>query len=130
MTTAPAPAGERSKDMVFLHVQLEDGETARVYVWDKISATFRSRWNDSEAKPPVLLLTTLSSKTVGDGERPPTVNSSSAAVTKVETVTLDEVYKFLQNESPLAGENGSNEEVVIATPQCILDMWGARVTSK
>ncbi|KAH0939378.1 LOW QUALITY PROTEIN: hypothetical protein HID58_006839, partial [Brassica napus] len=101
MATAPAPAGERSKDMVFLHVQLEDGETARVYLWDKIAAVFRSRWNDSKTKPSVILLTTLNSKTLGaDGKIPPTVNSSSAAVTKVETVTLKEIHKFLENESP------------------------------
>ncbi|KAG2313895.1 hypothetical protein Bca52824_017017 [Brassica carinata] len=105
MATAPAPAGERSKDMVFLHVQLEDGETARVYLWDKIAATFRSRWNESETKPSVILLTTLNSKTLGgllkaDGEAPQNVNSSSAAVIKVETVTLNEIHKFLENESP------------------------------
>ncbi|CDY43982.1 BnaA02g24600D [Brassica napus] len=35
-----------------------------------------------------------------DGKIPPTVNSSSAAVTKVETVTLKEIHKFLENESP------------------------------
>ncbi|KAL0713331.1 hypothetical protein Bca4012_020309 [Brassica carinata] len=116
IATAPAPAGERSKDMVFLHVQLEDGETARVYLWDKIGATFRSRWNESQTKPLVILLTTLNSKTLGgvvtlsstastrlffdaditetekllskfkaDGEAPPNINISSAAVTKVET---------------------------------------------
>ncbi|KAL0846923.1 hypothetical protein Bca101_020169 [Brassica carinata] len=131
IATAPAPAGERSKDMVFLHVQLEDGETARVYLWDKIGATFRSRWNESQTKPLVILLTTLNSKTLGgvvtlsstastrlffdaditetekllskfkaDGEAPPNINISSAAVTKVETVTLKEIHKFLENESP------------------------------
>ncbi|CAN7124517.1 unnamed protein product [Brassica rapa subsp. narinosa] len=118
MATAPAPAGERSKDMVFLHVQLEDGETARVYLWDKIAAVFRSRWNDSKTKPSVILLTTLNSKTLGgvvtlsstastrlffdsdiiDTEK--LLSSSSAAVTKVETVTLKEIHKFLENESP------------------------------
>ncbi|KAL0835882.1 hypothetical protein Bca101_087771 [Brassica carinata] len=128
MATAPAPAGERSKDMVFLHVQLEDGETARVYLWDKIAAAFRSRWNDSKTKPTVILLTTLNSKTLGgvvtlsstastrlffdsdiietekllsrfeaDGKIPPTVNSSSAAVTKVAsficTATITDVME-------------------------------------
>ncbi|CDY18318.1 BnaC09g30680D [Brassica napus] len=104
MATAPAPAGERSKDMVFLHVQLEDGETARVYLWDKIAAAFRSRWNDSKTKPTVILLTTLNSKTLGGVvtlsstastrlffdsdiiETEKLLRYSSAAVTKVETV--------------------------------------------
>ncbi|XP_018477522.1 uncharacterized protein LOC108848614 [Raphanus sativus] len=131
MATAPTPNGEKSKNMVFLHVQLEDGEIARVYLWDTIAATFRSRWNDSKTKPSVILITTLNSKTLGgvvtlsstastclffdsdiietekllsrfeaDGKTPPTVNSSTAAVTKVETVTLNEIHKFLENESP------------------------------
>ncbi|CAN7011787.1 unnamed protein product [Brassica oleracea var. botrytis] len=78
MATAPAPAGERSKDMVFLHVQLEDGETARVYLWDKIAAAFRSRWNDSKTKPTVILLTTLNSKTLGG-----VVTLSSTASTRL-----------------------------------------------
>ncbi|CAN6868315.1 unnamed protein product [Brassica oleracea] len=78
MATAPAPAGERSKDMVFLHVQLEDGETARVYLWDKIDAAFRSRWNDSKTKPTVILLTTLNSKTLGG-----VVTLSSTASTRL-----------------------------------------------
>ncbi|CAN6920176.1 unnamed protein product, partial [Brassica oleracea] len=118
MATAPAPAGERSKDMVFLHVQLEDGETARVYLWDKITAAFPSRWNDSKTKPSVILLTTLNSKTLGGVvtlsstastrlffdsdiiETEKLLSSSSAAVTKVETLTLKEIHKFLENESP------------------------------
>ncbi|CAN6931217.1 unnamed protein product [Brassica oleracea] len=118
MATAPAPAGERSKDMVFLHVQLEDGKTARVYLWDKIAAAFRSRWNDSKTKPSVILLTTLNSKTLGGVvtlsstastrlffdsdiiETEKLLSRSSAAVTKVETVTLKEIHKFLENESP------------------------------
>ncbi|CAN7072672.1 unnamed protein product [Brassica oleracea var. botrytis] len=78
MATAPAPAGERSKDMVFLHVQLEDGETARVYLWDKIAAAFRSRWNDSKTKPTVILLTTLNSETLGG-----VVTLSSTASTRL-----------------------------------------------
>ncbi|KAL0661276.1 hypothetical protein Bca4012_098113 [Brassica carinata] len=78
MATAPAPAGERSKDMVFLHVQLEDGKTARVYLWDKIAAAFRSRWNDSKTKPSVILLTTLNSKTLGG-----VVTLSSTASTRL-----------------------------------------------
>ncbi|KAF3499466.1 hypothetical protein F2Q69_00040696 [Brassica cretica] len=42
----------------------------------------------------------LLSRFGADGETPPTVNGSSTAVTKVETVTLNKIQKFLQNESP------------------------------
>ncbi|XP_010497389.1 PREDICTED: uncharacterized protein LOC104774499 [Camelina sativa] len=57
--------GSRSSDRVFLHFQLKDGQTIRIYLWGTIAVLFRERWNESEVKPAVLLITTVNPKTVG-----------------------------------------------------------------
>ncbi|ESQ50275.1 hypothetical protein EUTSA_v10002031mg [Eutrema salsugineum] len=131
MSVVPETPDGKQDAMVFLHVQMKDGETVRIYLWDKIAAKFRTRWNESETKPAVILITTINPKTVGDaialsstsatrlffdsdisetkefpeklgtdGESAAAVNSSSSAVTKLETVTLNEIQKFVQDETP------------------------------
>ncbi|KAG7593998.1 Nucleic acid-binding OB-fold [Arabidopsis thaliana x Arabidopsis arenosa] len=131
METAPHVEGNRSSDRVFLHLLLKDGETIRIYLWGNIAASFRERWNKSEVKPTVLLLTTVNPKTIGatvslsstsstrlffdtdvdetkqfltwlgdNCKTTPTIASSSSAVTKLETVTINEIHQFLQNANP------------------------------
>ncbi|KAG7568921.1 hypothetical protein ISN45_Aa04g016930 [Arabidopsis thaliana x Arabidopsis arenosa] len=130
METAPHVEGNRSSDRVFLHLLLKD-ETIRIYLWGNIAASFRERWNKSEVKPTVLLLTTVNPKTIGatvslsstsstrlffdtdvdetkqfftwlgdNCKTTPTIASSSSAVTKLETVTINEIHQFLQNANP------------------------------
>ncbi|XP_010442712.1 PREDICTED: uncharacterized protein LOC104725699 isoform X2 [Camelina sativa] len=131
LESAPQVEGSRSSDRVFLHLQLKDGQTIRIYLWGTIAALFRERWNESEVKPAVLLITIVNPKTVGpvmalsstsstriffdndvtetkqyltwlgdNGHKTPKIASSSSAVTKLETVTIQEILQFLQNENP------------------------------
>ncbi|XP_010445679.1 PREDICTED: uncharacterized protein LOC104728396 [Camelina sativa] len=131
LETTPQVEGSRSSDRMFLHLQLKDGQTIRIYLWGTIAALFRERWNQSEVKPVVLLITTVNPKTVGpamalnstsstriffdadvaetkqyltwlgdNGHNTPKIASSSSAVTKLETVTIQEILQFLQTENP------------------------------
>ncbi|KAG7599732.1 Nucleic acid-binding OB-fold [Arabidopsis suecica] len=91
METAPHVEGNRSSDRVFLHLLLKDGETIRIYLWGNIAASFRERWNKSEVKPTVLLLTTVNPKTIGA-----TVSLSSTSSTRLFFDTdVDETKQFL-----------------------------------
>ncbi|KAL1190124.1 Replication protein A 70 kDa DNA-binding subunit A [Cardamine amara subsp. amara] len=131
MEKTPEVESSRSKDRVFLHLQMKDGETIRIYLWGSIAGKFRARWNQAETKPVVLLITTVNPKKNGSafsvsstsatrlfcdsdiaetkqfmswlgeaGTTLPTITSSSSAITKLETVTINEIYQFLQNENP------------------------------
>ncbi|KAL1220395.1 Replication protein A 70 kDa DNA-binding subunit A [Cardamine amara subsp. amara] len=131
LAEAPQVANGRAKDKVFLHLFMKDGETVRIFLWDRIAETFRKRWNDSPTKPDVVLITTVSSKTLGgavvmnstsstrlffdkdipeitefitwlgeEGNNTLTLNSSSSAITKIETVTIKDIYKFIEEENP------------------------------
>ncbi|CAL9234414.1 unnamed protein product [Arabidopsis halleri] len=125
---APKAANGKAKDKVFLHLLMKDGETVRIYLWDNIAAKFRTRWNASETKPTVLLLTTVNAKFLGGAvtlsstsasrlffdtdiaettefntwlsEQDPPFGSSSSAITKIETLTLNELHEFIENETP------------------------------
>ncbi|XP_019097325.1 PREDICTED: uncharacterized protein LOC104772691 isoform X2 [Camelina sativa] len=116
---------------------MRDGETIRIYLWDIIAANFRTRWNASELKPNVLLLTTANAKFLGGAvtlsstsasrvffdadiaetsefitwlsEQDPAFGSSSTAVAKVETLTINELNEFIEKEIPqILGESGWN----------------------
>ncbi|ESQ38723.1 hypothetical protein EUTSA_v10028707mg [Eutrema salsugineum] len=65
LETAPQVIGTRAKDRLFLHLLMKDGETIRIYLWDKIAAQFRERWNSNQNQPTVLLLTTVNPRTIG-----------------------------------------------------------------
>ncbi|XP_010475682.1 PREDICTED: uncharacterized protein LOC104755055 [Camelina sativa] len=73
---APRTAHGKSKDRIFLHLLMRDGETIRIYLWDIIAANFRTRWNASKSKPNVLLLTTANAKFLGGAV---TLTSTSAS---------------------------------------------------
>ncbi|KAL1195803.1 hypothetical protein V5N11_010725 [Cardamine amara subsp. amara] len=45
MEKTPEVESSRSKDRVFLHLQMKDGETIRIYLWGSIAGKFRARWN-------------------------------------------------------------------------------------
>ncbi|XP_020884558.1 uncharacterized protein LOC9316793 [Arabidopsis lyrata subsp. lyrata] len=72
----PKAANGKSKDKVFMHLLMKDGETVRIYLWDNIAAKFRTRWNASETKPTILLLTTVNAKFLGGAV---TLSSTSAS---------------------------------------------------
>ncbi|KFK35987.1 hypothetical protein AALP_AA4G063400 [Arabis alpina] len=121
--------GNGAKNHVFLHLLMTDGETVRVYLWGNIAENFRQRWNESAVRPIALLITTVNPKTLGGavnlsstsasrlffdkddaeiekflawlstGSVPP-ITPSSSAITKLETLTINELHQFLQHETP------------------------------
>ncbi|XP_010434904.1 PREDICTED: uncharacterized protein LOC104718797 [Camelina sativa] len=107
---------------------MRDGDTICIYLWDIIAANFRSRWNAHESKPNVLLLTTANAKFLGGAvtlsstsasrvffdadiaetsefitwlsEQDLAFGSSSTAITKLETLTINELNEFIEKEIP------------------------------
>uniref|UniRef100_A0A1J3JFH2 Replication protein A 70 kDa DNA-binding subunit B/D first OB fold domain-containing protein n=1 Tax=Noccaea caerulescens TaxID=107243 RepID=A0A1J3JFH2_NOCCA len=63
--TGTEVAENRSRDRVFLHLLMQDGESIRINLWEDIAAAFRERWNTSTVQPTVLLITTVNPKTIG-----------------------------------------------------------------
>ncbi|CAN8271593.1 unnamed protein product [Cochlearia groenlandica] len=52
-----------AKEKVLFHVELNDGETIKVYLWDKIAEMFRKQWNSCPTKPVVILVTAINPRT-------------------------------------------------------------------
>ncbi|CAA7040549.1 unnamed protein product [Microthlaspi erraticum] len=95
-TGTEVPENLRSKDRVFLHLLMQDGESIRVNLWGDIAAAFRQRWNTSTVQPTVLLITTVNPKTIGGA-----VTLSSTSSTRLYfDADIAETQEFMTRFGP------------------------------
>ncbi|CAH2060561.1 unnamed protein product [Thlaspi arvense] len=88
--------GDRTKDRVFLHLHMKECSNLELNISDP--SIFRYRHCRNYRVHDIVCFHT--SLLGGDTESIPEITSSSAAITKLEKVTLTEIYQFIKNETP------------------------------
>ncbi|KAL0758818.1 hypothetical protein Bca101_074968 [Brassica carinata] len=113
---------------LLIHIQSHDGPVMKLYLWDQAARDFCKKFKSYENTPTVLLVTTVSTKTLGGtlaltpmsssrvfmdydvqptidyfgwlGSNPAIVEQVNAeVVTKRETMTIGEIFSYIKRES-------------------------------